>query len=522
MNADQAWDEFQDQIDGVKKSDATVSSKLDVLANLLADVGNDTSRTAETVIPQLAGDQGAIDAANDQAAALGGAPPMGAPGEMPPADPGMGEDAGGMSPVDAGAPDMGAPAPDMGGAPPMDAPPMDMPPAPDMGAGVPPAPDVGGDMGGMPPMDTGAPDMGGAPPMDAGAPGMDAGAPGMEEMPPMGEDMGGMPDYSQFAYTKDDVFSDMLAGMTSEAHNALDQGDMEEVAKITQFIEGVQALWAQTFGAAPLPAEPDPAQISAMPAEAMGGAPDMGGMPPAEAPAPEMPPAEGGVSDMPGDMPPETGGEPAGGEPADDGPKEGQTEDEAEKEKSAEEDKDDDKVKKSEGCDKSEDEEDVEKADDAGGDTPAEEASDAVTDDAVDKATGVTDIKPGETGVKKSFFGDRMNVMEAVMNEKEVPQDAFMPLRRSEMPSYQRTSDLDVRKVFAEGGCIKSSSRPAAMSAMGDYRSRGDEAMQDRQLSDSLNNLRKSFAPTEGDGEPDEMAKQMNRLTTGLRIRKAA
>lgn len=522
MNADQAWDEFQDQINGVNKSDATVSSKLDVLANLLADVGNDTSRTAETVIPQLAGDQGAIDAANDQAAALGGAPPMGAPGEMPPADPGMGE-----PPMDAGAPDMGAPAPDMGGMPPagpdMGAePPMDMPPAPDMGAGVPPAPDmappIGGDMGGAPPMDMGAPDM--APPM-----GGDTGG-----MPPMGGDMGGMPDYSQFAYTKDDIFSDMLAGMTSEAHNALDQGNMEEVAKITQFIEGVQALWTQTFGAAPLPADPDPAQISAMPAEAMGApdmAPpmggDMGGMPPMEAPAPEMPPAEGGASDMPGDMPPETGGEPAGDEPADDGPEEGPTEDEAEKEKASEEDKDDDdKVKKSEGCDKSEEEEDVEKADDAGADTPAEEASDAVTDDAVDKATGVTDIKPGSTGVKKSFFGDRMNIMEAVMNEKQVPQDAFMPLRKSEMPEYQRTSNLDVRQVFADGGCIKSSSRPSAASAMGDYRSRGDEAMQDKGLSDSLNNLRKSFAPQEDDGEADEMTKQMNRLTTGLRIRRAA
>jgi len=489
MNADQAWDEFQDQIDGVNKSDATVSSKLDVLANLLADVGNDTSRTAETVIPQLAGDQGAIDAANDQAAALGGAPPMGAPGEMPPADPGMGE-----PPMDAGAPDMGAPAPDMGTEPPMDAPPTDMG-MPDMGAGVPPAPDMAPPMGG---------DMGG--------------------MPPTGGDMGGMPDYSPFAYTKDDIFSDMLAGMTSEAHNALDQGNIEEVAKITQFIEGVQALWTQTFGAAPLPADPDPAQISAMPAEAMGApAPDMGGMTPMGAPAPEVPPAEGGVSGMPSDMPPETGGEPAGGEPSDDGPEEGQTEDEAEKEKASEEDKDDDdKVKKSEGCDKSEEEEDVEKADDAGADTPAEEASDAVTDDAVDKATGVTDIKPGSTGVKKSFFGDRMNVMEAVMNSKEVPQDAFMPLRKSEMPAYQRTSNLDVRQVFAEGGCIKSSSRPAAMSAMGDYRSRGDEATQDRELADSLNNLRKSFSPTEDNGEADEMTKQMNRLTTGLRIRRAA
>ena len=130
MDTEEAWNNFRAQSVQIQK--ASVTEKLDTIAAAINEIQADTSRTAE-VVPQIMGDNSAIDAANAAAGPEmpGGPDMMGGMGgedmnideeQMPPEEggaemaPDMGGDMGGEAPVP-GAEDMGAP--DMGGEAPM-------------------------------------------------------------------------------------------------------------------------------------------------------------------------------------------------------------------------------------------------------------------------------------------------------------------------------------------------------------------------------------------------------------------
>lgn len=257
MDEDIAWEKFQKSNDErVVKGDASISGKLDTIAQMLAEQGTDTSRIAETVIPEIEGDRGAQDTQASEMAAAGGFPPAGGP------------------PM--GAPDAGAP--DMGGAMP-----------PEAGGEVPP--DVGGEVppeqnGEMPP--EGMPEGAGMgesdesmppeiPPEEPPEASLDVQEP-VEEMPPAPEETpmeGGMPmpednmeeataedngtppgadvdmdfggdeiDWSMF--TPDGAFRDFMDTLADDAKEALDMGDTAKVVQITQVIEAMTALWKQS------------------------------------------------------------------------------------------------------------------------------------------------------------------------------------------------------------------------------------------------------------------------------------
>ena len=129
MDIDEAWDNFRSK----SFQKASVQEQLDTLAAAINEIKTDTSRTAE-IVPQIMGDNAAIDSANAEAgAAMPGAPDMmgGMGGEdmnamdeqMPPEGGDMGADMGGEMGAEApvpGAEDMTPP--DMGGGaePPME------------------------------------------------------------------------------------------------------------------------------------------------------------------------------------------------------------------------------------------------------------------------------------------------------------------------------------------------------------------------------------------------------------------
>lgn len=467
MNADEAWNAFQS--DSVKKSGATISGKLDTLAQLLADVGTDTSRTAETVIPQLEGDQSAIDAANEQAGM--GAPDMGAPDAGMPPVPGA---------EDVGAPEAGAPnpdigAPDMGGADAGLAPEMPVEEIPVDDMGEPSAPE------GVPPRDDGdllpeeaLPDMGGA---DAGMPDMG------------GADMGGSGNlFEGFSYTSEDALGDFMASITDAAHEALDAGDVERVTAITSFIDGVKRLWAEYMGGSAMPAGLDASQSIGLP-------------------EPEVDPdAAPGVSAVPdGESAEEPVGEPAEEPKADEGPAEDEEKDE---EKDDDEKKDD--VKKSECAEKSEDapvdDEDAEKSEDS----PV---------DGDDVAEGEGESACSENDVKKGIsMAERLNVMAETMDGKGTYTGDVIPICRSE-PTFERTGNVDMKSIIEEfrSGAVVKSSRAPAESAMGDYRNDSSPEAKSA-VSGIFENLRKSQAAPEAGLEEAEA--EMEKLTAGLRARR--
>ena len=136
MDIDEAWDNFRSK----SFQKASVQEQLDTLAAAINEIKTDTSRTAE-IVPQIMGDNAAIDSANAEAgAAMPGAPDMmgGMGGEdmnamdeqMPPEGGDMGADMGG---------EMGAEAPVPGAE--------DMTP-PDMGGGAEPPMEGGGEYAG--------------------------------------------------------------------------------------------------------------------------------------------------------------------------------------------------------------------------------------------------------------------------------------------------------------------------------------------------------------------------------------
>ncbi len=480
MDENEAWEKYQGELSPLARAGASVAGKLDTLGQLLNTIGTDTSRTAETVIPQLEGDQNAIDTANEQAAGMGGTPDAG----MPPADAGMPPVPGAedMS-APTGAPDAGmppaAPGPDMGvGAAPGG---MDGNPAlDDMGAAMPPT-----DVPEAPNVPMGDASAMGAPTDAIGAPASDAGPEGP---------VGGMPDaepemdYSMFEYSPEEALNDFISTITETAHSALDQGDTEKVANITGFIDGVKQLWEQYMGGPAMPGGLDPTQSMDMPPaiESEGPAGDAGasvGIGGGSAPAiPESEPA------------PEVGSD---AEP------EGSEDKGAEDEKSKDDEKED--VKKSETCDGAEKSEDGETAE--GGDVA--EGGDA------EKATGKTDVGPKE-GIKKSFMEARMEEMEAVMNDNGTNylNEAVSEVR-PQLFTYEKTNDFDMNAVLEEfrTGCVKSS-RPAPQSVMGGVHGTEEDAMK-KSVS---NRFARIFGESEAPGEEkSEFEMQLEQFTDGLR-----
>ena len=497
MDENEAWEKYQGELSPLARAGASVAGKLDTLGQLLNNISTDTSRTAETVIPQLEGDQNAIDVANDQAAGMSG----------------MGGDTGGMLPM----PDAGGMDGASGGAPMPDVMP-DMPSeGADMGMGGAPAPaPTGGPAaGGLPPV--------GQPPMDAPGGDMSSlfgelGAPGRGPQDDMGADMPeeGTPgpdiaqdtpmgsvtetdpsqlDYSMFAYSPEEALNDFISTITETAHSALDQGDTQTVANITGFIDGVKQLWEQYMGGTAMPGGLDPAQSMDVPPtiESEGPAEDVGG----EAIGPDVGPESAGEPPMPESR-------------ADEGP--GEDKPEGKPEGGSEEKKDDDKkdkdVKKSESCDDAEKSEDGEAVE--GGEGEAVEGGEA------EKATGKTDIGPTE-GVKKSFMESRMEEMEAVMNDPANYLDAPTKEIRPQLFTYEKTADIDMNAILEEfkSGTFKSS-RPAPQSVMG-----GVHGVEENAVKKSVSGM---FSDVFHDGEPaveekSEFEMQLESFTNGLRAR---
>lgn len=468
----------------IAKSGASIAGKLDTLAQLMSEINADTSRTAETVIPQLGGDQAAIDAANDQA--VSGAPDMGgmpdAGADMPPEDtpmpdmPPEGGDAG-MPPADV--PEE-VPVDDMG---------MDMPP--EGTADVSPSPEM--ESPEMAPL----PDIGGAPAPDMGA-GMDAGigAPAEGEIggaPAMNATPSGGFDINQFIYTPKDALDDFITAISDEAHTALDEGDSQKVVAITAFVDGVKKLWEQYMGGMSAPLGEDASQGMDVPAPDMGA--DAGEAPveiPEGEPAPE---ASAGIP-------------------------EGDSEEKSESGEKSDEKKDDDKDndKKDDdkdGMKKSEEGDDV--ADDGVEASCSEKSDDEKKEDVADEPMDKCD------GVKKSVsLEDRFKIMAEVMEDNIDYMNAGpIPLCKSQVVEYEKTADIDMASIIDEfrNGGIAKSSRPPAESAMGDFRADSKEASrQVDEVNAAFDDLRKAFeAPSKN---MDEVESQMEALTSGLRARR--
>lgn len=223
MDPDIAWEEFSSQgskrVEEVRKGMTSINGKLDALLQLANENNVNSARTAE-IVPQVMGDTAAEEAQAAEMTAMGGMssgmPPEGAPPEdVPP------EAMGDMPPEEAPMPEGGAPA--EGGAPigedsadePM--PPVDMPPA---------------DMGEQPaevPMDEPMPEEGEVPP--------EAGGLGISN---------GFGDIDWAAYSIDNAYEDFEEALKEEAKEALDAGDTQRVASITQVMDAMRMIWAQS------------------------------------------------------------------------------------------------------------------------------------------------------------------------------------------------------------------------------------------------------------------------------------
>ena len=219
----------------------SINGKLDALLQLANESNVNSARTAE-IVPQVMGDTAAMDAQAAEMAATGGMPPM------PPE----------------GAPAGDVPPDDMGGVPPEEPMPEEAP------ADVPPEGDVKNEP--MPPVDAGATDMGPEPAPDMG------GVPPEEAPMDMGGQDLGLGDIDWSAYSIDNAYEDFEEALKDEAKEALDAGDTQRVAAITQVMDAMRMIWTQSGVADETPA-PD-----------MGGqvAPGVDGIP-----APDMMKSEG-------------------------------------------------------------------------------------------------------------------------------------------------------------------------------------------------------------------------------------
>lgn len=229
MDPNIAWEEFSSQgsrkVEEVSKGMTSINGKLDALLQLANESNVNSARTAE-IVPQVMGDTAAMDAQAAEMAATGGMPPM------PPE----------------GAPAGDVPPDDMGGAPAEEPMPEEAP------ADVPPEGDVKNEP--MPPVDAGAADMGPEPAPDMGpAPAPDMGGAPPEEAPmDMGGQDLGLGDIDWSAYSIDNAYEDFEEALKDEAKEALDAGDTQRVAAITQVMDAIRMIWAQSGVADETPA----------------------------------------------------------------------------------------------------------------------------------------------------------------------------------------------------------------------------------------------------------------------------
>ena len=248
MDPDIAWEEFSSQgskkVEEVRKGMTSINGKLDALLQLANESNVNSARTAE-IVPQVMGDTAAMDAQAAEMAATGGMPPM--PPEGVP---------GGDVPPEA-----------MSGAPP------EVPMPEEAPTDVPPEGDVRNEP--MPPVDEPAADVGPVPE----EPVPDMGAMPQEE-PAMGMDGGdmGLGEIDWSAYSIDNAYEDFEEALKDEAKEALDAGDTQRVAAITQVMDAIRMIWAQSGVADEAPVPEMAGQV----------APGVDGMP-----APDMMKSEG-------------------------------------------------------------------------------------------------------------------------------------------------------------------------------------------------------------------------------------
>lgn len=410
MDTDEAWERFSRDTVPVEKS--SVTEKLDTLAAAVNDMRTDVERTAQ-VVPQILGDEAAVDTAN--AAAGMGAPsgdPLGIGGDV---SGGTGMDLAG----DAMATNDELP-PEMQDA---SAPPVPSEPAPAADETMPPA-DAG--MGGAP-----LPEGPAEAPMDAGA---DMGGDDWTDeddafleriLAEAGGDEGGMPEAAPDMGAPTSLRDTFNNALKDAYANAVDSNDSAAIAQLGKLREKIAPLLdefsAITEGPAEAPAEASIEDAAAE--ESPEAAPIEGADVPSDAPADDG---------APEDIPSEKASEPAPGEnkgeDSDDkkeppvGDKADEKEDESGKDEKKDDKKEDDKVEKS--CDDSEAvmDDSIEKDGIGIGDAGAAEA---LMDEGAAKQTadgGLKDEADTLSGTKKSS------------DEVEIPAEygaSFAELRKS-------------------------------------------------------------------------------------------
>ena len=394
MDIEEAWDNFRSK----SFQKASVQEQLDTLAAAINEIRTDTSRTAE-IVPQIMGDNAAIDSANAEAgAAMPGAPDMGGMG---------GEDMNAMDeqmPPEGG--DMGA---DMG---------EDMGATPEPGAEDMMAPDMGGDEA-MPPMEGGGEYEGESEDDYMSDEDIDALLDSIygdikadeeeptSDVPEMGVQEPTIPASGGAGLAE--ATNNLLAALKQAAHEAVDMNDIDRVVELSHMEQQIM----QTLGNEVGIEEPT-----------MGEAPPMG----ADVPEEQTP------MDLPFDPEAAPDVSEEGTVEEDIMPEETEAAPEAEEPEDKEEDKDDEDVKKSATCDDAGNSpESFEKDGEAGGDMGGDDGmAEATMDDEIGGVVKSADYIPPSPSFKDMMSGkvDMVAFMkgdcEGYIDEAQIYKDPFV------------------------------------------------------------------------------------------------
>ena len=257
MNADEAWDRFRTQ--PIQK--ASIQEQLDTLAAAVNEIRADTSRTAE-IVPQIMGDNAAIDTANSDAgmdAGMGGAGMGSDTGAG--MDAGMGMDAGADagSDLSGGMPGAGDDITGAMGGEDMNAN-MDEDQMPPAGGAAPGAEEM------TPPMDGGE-DMAGGAPEGAPAEDDDEGYLSDEEIDAMLADLYNGNGEAEDATPAEDAVgaapggaapggadltaatNNLLAALKQAAHEAVDRNDIDRVVELSHIEQQIMQTLGGEVGA---------------------------------------------------------------------------------------------------------------------------------------------------------------------------------------------------------------------------------------------------------------------------------
>ncbi len=394
MDIEEAWDNFRSK----SFQKASVQEQLDTLAAAINEIRTDTSRTAE-IVPQIMGDNAAIDSANAEAgAAMPGAPDMGGMG---------GEDMNAMDeqmPPEGG--DMGA---DMG---------EDMGATPEPGAEDMMSPDMGGDEA-MPPMEGGGEYEGESEDDYMSDEDIDALLDSIygdikadeeeptSDVPEMGVQEPTIPASGGAGLAE--ATNNLLAALKQAAHEAVDMNDIDRVVELSHMEQQIM----QTLGNEVGIEEPT-----------MGEAPPMG----ADVPEEQTP------MDLPFDPEAAPDVSEEGAVEEDIMPEETEAAPEAEEPEDKEEDKDEEDVKKSATCDEAGNSpESFEKDGEAGGDMGGDDGmAEATMDDEIGGVVKSADYVPPSPSFKDMMSGkvDMVAFMkgdcEGYIDEAQIYKDPFV------------------------------------------------------------------------------------------------